>query len=119
VASPVAELAMINLYSPQNEVDLALLKSLFASEGINYCVKNDYFGSLKVGPRIALYNMKIIEVQDDQYEIAKTFLDDYLDKATMDEAETRYAFFDKLRMAIEVFMLGWIVSGSRHTKDHR
>lgn len=109
---------MISLYSPQNEVDLALLKGLLDSEGINYAVKNDCFGSFKVGPRIALYNTKMIEVRDDQYETAKALLDDYLHKTAgkAGEPEIPYSLFDKIRMVIEVFILGWIVPGRRSTK---
>ena len=58
----------VNLYSPQNEVELALLKSILESEHISYFVRNDNFGSLEVGPRIGLYNGKMIQVEDDKYE---------------------------------------------------
>jgi hypothetical protein len=60
---------MIDLYSPQNEAELALLKSILEGEGIYYFVRNDNFGSLEVGPRIGLFNTKMIQVQDDHSEV--------------------------------------------------
>ncbi|MDH4161824.1 MAG: DUF2007 domain-containing protein [Nitrospirota bacterium] len=108
---------MINLYSPQDEAELALLRSILDSENINYCVKNDIFGSLKIGPRIALYNVKMIEVQDDQYAWAKDLLSDYFEKTTADNVEHDiYSWSDKVRMVIEVLLMGWIVLGRRNSK---
>jgi hypothetical protein len=49
-----------------------LLKSILEGEGIYYFVRNDNFGSLEVGPRIGLFNTKMIQVQDDHYERART-----------------------------------------------
>lgn len=40
---------MIKLYSPENEVQLAILKSLFEAEGIPIFVHNDNFGSMRSG----------------------------------------------------------------------
>ena len=65
----------VHLYSPQNESELTLLKSILDSEGITYFVRNDNFGSLEVGPRIGLFNAKMIEVQDDQLEEAKEMIE--------------------------------------------
>src|SRR3990172_9737921 len=75
VANPIEEaerkvkyVNYVPLYSPQNESESTLLKSILDSAGIIYFVKNDNFGSLEVGPRIGLFNAKMIEVQDDQLE---------------------------------------------------
>jgi len=111
---------MIDLYSPQNEVELTLLKSILDSEDIRYFVRNDNFGSLEVGPRIGLFNAKMIEVQDDQYERAKKLLTDYLDKTEkgIEEPESKYSLFDKIRMLFEVLIFGWIMPGRKKTKGH-
>ncbi len=41
---------MTGLYSPRNEVEVALLKSIFDAEGIEYFARNGHFVSLRVGP---------------------------------------------------------------------
>ncbi len=99
---------MIDLYSSQNEVELAILKSIMDSEGIRYFIRNDNVGSLEVGLRIGLYNAKMLEVQDDQYERAKELLMEYLKKTKVktEELETEYSLFDKVRMAFEVLVFG-------------
>jgi hypothetical protein len=51
---------MINLYSPNNEMELAMIKSILDAEDINYFVRNDNFGSMEVGPQIPLLNKKMI-----------------------------------------------------------
>lgn len=45
---------MKKLYSPNNDSELALIKSILDGEGIPYFVHNDHFGTLKVGPKIEL-----------------------------------------------------------------
>ena len=108
----------VPLYSPQNESELTLLKSILDSEGINYFVRNDNFGSLEVGPRIGLFNAKMIEVQDDQYEQANELLSDYFEKTTTEpEASAKeYSWFDKIRMVVEVLVFGWLMPGRRKSK---
>ncbi len=59
---------MVNLYSPSKEMELAIIKSIFDAEEVNYFVKNENFGSMEVGPQIELFNRKMIIVRDDQHE---------------------------------------------------
>ena len=118
-APPEVEYAnYVPLYSPQNDVELSFLKSILDSEGINYFVRNDNFGSLEVGPRIGLFNAKMIEVQDDQYERASELLADYLERTKKEPGEQakEYSFLDKIRMVIEVLVFGWLMPGRRKSK---
>jgi hypothetical protein len=108
----------VPLYSPQNESELTLLKSILDSEGINFFVRNDNFGSLEIGPRIGLFNAKMIVVQDDQYARANELLSDYFEKTKKqpEESSKEYSSFDKIRMVIEVLVFGWLMPGRRKTK---
>ena len=103
----------VNLYSPQNEIELSIIKSILDSENISYFVGNDNFGSLEVGPRIGLFNAKMIKVQDDQYENAKELLRDYREKTykQIEEPLKKYSLFDKIRMVIEFLLFGWVMPG--------
>ena len=106
---------MIELYSPRNEVELALIRSILDPEKINYFVRNDNFGSMEVGPRIELFNKKMILIQDEQYERAKELLADYLSRTEdkTEVSEVRYSLLDKIRMAIEVLLFGWLMPGRK------
>ena len=104
---------MIELYSPRNEAELALIKSLLNGEGIDFFVRNDHFGSLKVGPQIELFNAKMIFVHPEQYDSAKELISDFL-KATKQERvepQYRYSVFDKVRMLVETILFMWIMPG--------
>lgn len=109
----------VNLYSPRNEVESALLKSILDSEGIGYFVRNDNFGSLEVGPHIGLFNAKMIQVQDDRYDKARELLSDYLEKTgkKSEEADRKYSLFDKIRMVIEVLVFSWLMPGRAKSKS--
>ena len=107
----------INLYAPQNEMELSLIKSILDSESIRYFVRNDNFGSLEVGPNIGLFNGKMIKVQDDQYERSKELLSDFIEKTKRPIENTlkEYSLFDKIRMAVEFLVFGWVMPGKiRH-----
>ena len=109
---------MIELYSPGDSSELAIIKSVLDAEEINYYIRNDNFGSMWVGPVIELYNKKMILVQDDQHERAEELLKDYLDK-TADPEETpdkKYSAFDKIRMTIEALLFTWMIPGKRKKK---
>lgn len=95
------------------------MKSILDAEDISYFVRNDNFGYLKAGPYIGLYNAKMIEVQDDQYERAKELLTDYFEKTKNKTEETfqEYSLFDKIRMFIEVLVFGWLMPGRTKSKN--
>ena len=109
---------MKNLYSPKNEVELALIKSVFEGEDIYYFVHNDHFGSLEIGPQIKLFNAKMIMVQEDQYERAKDILADFLGNIIEDSviSKAQYSLSDKIRMIIETILFTWFIPGKRRKR---
>ncbi len=109
---------MKELYSPQNEVELALIKSILDAECINYFVRNDYFGSMRIGPQIELLNNKLVLVQDDQYERARELLENYLtEKKEMPlNEEPGYSLFDKVRIVFEYLLFGWFIPGRKRKR---
>ena len=110
----------VNLYSPQNQIELSLIKSILDSEGIRYFVRNDNFGSLEAGPQIGLFNSRMLEVQDDDYARAKELLTDFLEKTKEQTPATlkKYSTFDKIRMVIEFLIFGWIIPGKAKHKSN-
>ena len=106
---------MIKLHSPDNESELVILKSLLDAEQIHYYVLNDHFGTLKVGPRIDLFNAKVVYVSENDYESAKDILTDF--RANVGDGDkpfvSRYSFPDKIRMVIEALLFGWFIPGNR------
>jgi hypothetical protein len=109
---------LVRLYAPDNEIELALLKGILEDAGINYYVRNDIFGSMEVGPQIELYNKKMIMVSDSQLKRAVELIKDF--KAQPDETrrapQEKYSFFDKIRMALEIALFGWLMPGRKKRK---
>ena len=103
---------MKDLYKPDNEVELSLIKSIFDSEGIHYYVLNDNFGSLYIGLQIDLYNSKTVRVHENDFEKAKELLTDFLGKIKEEVSSpnhSKYTFWDQIRIALEAVLFGWIV----------
>jgi len=112
---------MIKLYSPENESELALIKSLFEIEHINYYVLNDHFGTLKVGPKIDLYNAKTIYVSEEDLNFAKDILLDFLESTKNGNKpfKPQYSIPDKIRMVIETLVFGWFIPGNRWNRNRK
>jgi len=106
--NPGNEHKLLPVCSPRSPTELAVVRSLLESEGIYYLVSNDHFGSLHVGPIIPLYNEKIVLVPETDFEAAKALVTP-LDSYDCELQERGFTFFEKIRMAIEVLMFGWII----------
>ena len=93
---------MRKLYSPENDAEPALIKSVSDGEGIKYFVHNDHFGSLKVGTKIDLFNAKTIVDPDDQYERANEIIQDFIsNREILSKDETIcISLKDKIRMIV-------------------
>jgi len=107
---------MIKLYSPQTEVDLAIIRSILDGDGVKYFIHNDHFGSLRIGPSIKLYNAKTIMVSEKDYDRAAELVSDYIENTKPQntdpkEFKSEYSFFDKIRIIIETILFGWTVPG--------
>ena len=107
------------LYSPQNDSELAIIRSIFDGEGLNYYIRNDHFGSLKVGPKIDLLNAKMIQVHDEQFELASELISEFLKNSRKDTTnDDKYTLSDKFRMIIETLIFGWFMPGRfRKSRD--
>jgi len=105
---------MTRLYSPRNEVELALIRSRLDVESILCHVSNDTFGSLKVGPSIEGYNVKTIMVAEEDRDRAGALVAEFLESTrdTASEPAPR-SLLDKVRIVLEVALFGWFVPGRR------
>lgn len=65
---------MKKLYVPNSESELAVIRSLLDSADIPYYIRNEYFGSLYIGPIIGGLNNKPIFVHENYYKEAKDIL---------------------------------------------
>ncbi len=66
------------LYIPENEIELAILKSLLEAENIHYYVDNEGFGSLYVGLRGSFLAQKTVLVHEADFDRAQELLKDFL-----------------------------------------
>ena len=106
---------MKKLYSPENDSELAIIRSILDGEGIYYFVHNDHFGTLQVGPPIDLFNLKTIMVSEDHYERAKEIIEDFLTntKDISTPPPHRYSLIDKIRMVFETLIFNWFIPGNK------
>jgi len=112
---------MIKLYSPENEVQLSILKSLLEAQNIPIFVHNDSFGSIYPGLQVELFNARTIMVDERHYEKAQAVLREFLanlDQAAPEQtARPTYSFFDKVRMVFEALIFGWLMPGRKWRKS--
>lgn len=97
---------MVQLYSPRNEPDLLILRSLFDDAGLRYYVRNDTFGSLYLGPHVEAYNRKILCVSEADVDEATALLGEFLERTGRDTVEPppHRTLVDRLLQRL----LGWL-----------
>lgn len=112
------EKPLIALYSPNDELELSMIRGLLDADQIHYFVLNDYFGSMRVGPQIDLVNKKTIMVAPEDHDRAKEVISNFLESSTDDEGvEMRYTAGQKLRMIIESLLFTWFIPGRKRPKS--
>lgn len=106
---------MTELYSPRNESELLVLRSVFDAAGIHYFVKNDLFGSLAVGPQIDHYNRKTLYVAADDLDEARLLVGEFLERTAepADQPREPLGLMAVLRMTAELLLFGWFMPGKR------
>lgn len=108
---------LIALYSPNDELELSMIRGLLDAYEIRYFVLNDYFGSMRVGPQIDLVNKKTIMVAPEDHDRSKEVISNFLENSTDDEeVEMRYTTGQKLRMIIEALLFTWFIPGRKRGK---
>lgn len=110
---------MINLYKPETEEELLIIKSILESENIPNFIHNERFGSLWVGPKIDLYNAKTIMVPEEQYDRSRELIEDFLNsiKDKTEVPRPRYSLLDKIRMIFEALIFMWFIPGKKEKKE--
>ena len=106
---------MRRLYSPFNEMELINLRSILLGAEIPFFVHNDHYGSMKVGPRIELLNVKTIYVPEDHLEQARYLVDDYVATVTQ-KIENKPSFWHVTRMTLEALAFSWCMPYSHRAR---
>jgi len=103
---------MVQVYSPRNEMELINLRAILVGAEIPFFVHNDHFGSMKVGPRIELFNAKTICVAECDAVQARELIDDYV--AVTTAIPTTLTSWHVFRMICEFLLFHWVVPYRPH-----
>ena len=74
---------MTKLFTPRDENELMMVRSLLDCEGIPYLIHNEHFGGLYPGLNMFPFNERIILVDESDYERAWALARDFM--RTMEE----------------------------------
>lgn len=107
---------MIKVYSPNDELELSMIRGVLDSENIHYFVHNDYFGSMRVGPQIDLFNKKTILFAPEDVDRTKEIIFNLLERQLPEEEQEQYSVGQKLRMILETVFFGWFIPGRKRRK---
>lgn len=108
---------MIKIYSPNDELELSMIRGVMDTEDIHYFVLNDNFGSMRVGPQIDLFNKKTIMVATEDVGRAKEIISNFLERQLPEEEEQeQYSIGQKLRMILETVIFWWFIPGRKRRK---
>jgi len=84
---------MIKIHSPNDEVEMSMIRGLLDSEGIRYFIHNYHFGSMKIGPQIDLYNRRTVMVAPEDADRAREVIAGFQESELTepDEAASQYS----------------------------
>lgn len=104
---------MVRVYSPHSEMELINLRAILTGAGIPFFVHNDHFGSMQVGPRIELVNVKTLFVPEDRADRARDLIEDYVSLTA--RTPTNVSAWHVVRMVLEILLFQWVVPYKPHT----
>jgi hypothetical protein len=106
-------------FSPNDGVELSMIRGLLESEGVNFYVQNDRSGSMEVGPRIDLINKKTVMVAPEDADRARHIITEFLESSIPEETGVvhQYTFGQKCRMILEAVLLCWFIPGRKRRKQ--
>jgi len=98
-----------------------MIRGLLESEGVDFYVHNDHYGSMEVGPRIDLINKKTVMVAPEDADRARQIITDFLGNSTPEETgEVRqHTFAQKCRMILEAVLFCWFIPGRKRPKGEK
>ncbi|MGC9519101.1 MAG: DUF2007 domain-containing protein [Desulfuromonadaceae bacterium] len=123
---------MQKIFTPENEIELVMVKGLLEAAQIPFYVRNDHFGGLYIGPQIQHFNQRAIMVPPEYAARSKEIIAEFI--ATQQQVEPepparteRTPLLEKLRLLGEALLFCWIVprrrkqpaSGSALCKHHQ
>ncbi len=76
---------------------------------------------MEIGTQIALLNKKTIMVKNDDYGRTSELVTDFLAQTAeeKDAPRAEYRLVDKIRMAIEVLIYGWLTPGGKRNHKNK
>ena len=66
---------MVELYTPGNAAELAVIKSVLDAEGIRYFVRNEHFAAIETGPLMLGYNAATVMVDAEDLDRARDLVE--------------------------------------------
>ena len=108
-------MTLVRIAMPESESHLALMVSALEREEIPHFVHGAALGSLLPGLQIQSYNARSVMVPESCATRAVEVIEELqLDQPTPATAPTGW---DKLRMVLEAFLLGWMVPGRQRRRQ--
>ncbi len=112
---------MQKIFTPENEIQLVMVKGLLEAAQIPFYVQNDHFGGLYIGPQIQHFNQRAIMVAPEYAARSKEIIAEFI--ATQQQVDSdvstqteRTSILEKLRLVGEALLFCWIVPRKRRRK---
>ena len=102
-------MALIRVFTPQTESELAVASALLEAHEIPVYVHNRHLGSLLPGLQINAYNTQSLMVPEERVEDAVELLAEF--RAAPATAPVSLPLRDKIRVIFETLLFGWFVPG--------
>jgi hypothetical protein len=111
---------MVPVYSPLTESEAAVISAMLEAHGIHFFIRGGAFSKLYPGMQIKDYNTQTFMVPEESYELARDLLAEFIKPSTQEVTSTpKRSIWRKLRVLIEAFCFGWVITGDRWDKNDK
>jgi hypothetical protein len=112
---------MQKIFTPENEIELIMVKGLLEAAQIPFYVQNDHFGGLYIGPQIQHFNQRAIMVAPEYAVRSKEIIAEFIATQQQVKPESsaqveRSPLLEKLRLLGEALLFCWIVPRKHRRK---
>lgn len=91
---------VVDLVKVFNPSDLMILRSIFASEGIDSYVKSNYFGDLYGSAKESIFSTTVISIFEDKVDDARGIVQNYVQNLMKDQTSGESSTAEEVKAAV-------------------
>ena len=113
------KMSYVRVFNPNTESELAVVVAMLEAHEIPCFTHGRNIGSIYPGIQINAFNTQSVMVPEEHVQDALELIRQFREAAPERQDARTMSWLDKLRIIVEVLLLGWFVPGNKASKGAR